>query len=104
MSSENKNELGKRIKLYRVGMGLSQQEVADQIGVSQQTYSKYEKGTKIDNEIIIKLCKVFDITSDELLGIKDDIKPKKVSSKVEMSDDDINEIVNRIVSRMNRGQ
>src|ERR1039457_4213334 len=37
-------ELGKRIRLRRVEMEISQAELADQLGVSFQQVQKYEKG------------------------------------------------------------
>ena len=38
------NELGKRIRLRRVELGISQSELADKLGVSFQQVQKYEKG------------------------------------------------------------
>ena len=37
-------ELNKQIKKYRTMMNLSQEELAEQLGISRQTLSKYETG------------------------------------------------------------
>ena len=56
-----------RLKAARAAMDLSQQELADQVGVSRQTISAIEKG---DYNPTIKLCrticKVLGKTLDEL--------------------------------------
>ncbi|MFI3168257.1 MAG: helix-turn-helix transcriptional regulator [Bacillota bacterium] len=52
--------------------GLTQKEIALQIGVSFQTVSKYmtcDVFPAIDT--LARLCKVLDVSSDYILGIKD---------------------------------
>ena len=54
-----------RIKNARKLKMLSQQEVADEIGVSKQMISKYEKGQSIpDSTKLIKLANLFDLKID----------------------------------------
>lgn len=54
-----------RIKNARKLRCLSQQEVADEIGVSKQMISKYEKGSSTpDSSKLIKLSKLFDLKID----------------------------------------
>ena len=54
-----------RIKNARKLNGLSQQEVADEVGVSKQMISKYEKGLSIpDSSKLIKLARLFDLKVD----------------------------------------
>jgi transcriptional regulator with XRE-family HTH domain len=38
-------EVGYRVRAFRIQRGLSQQKLADQLGVSFQQVQKYEKGT-----------------------------------------------------------
>ncbi len=42
--SEIKTAFARRLKVMRDGMGLSQEELANAIGISQTRYSKYESG------------------------------------------------------------
>ena len=37
--------IGRRIHSYRIGLGVSRQQLADEIGVTHQQLQKYEKGT-----------------------------------------------------------
>ena len=56
--------------MLRIANGVKQSDVADAIGVSQQTYSLYEKGTAaVDSERIIRICRYYGVTADYLLGI-----------------------------------
>ena len=50
---------------------LSQEEVADQIGISRQAYSKWESGTTIpDIEKCMKLAKLYDVSLDDLVNFQ----------------------------------
>jgi len=61
-----------RLKELREEKGLSQTQIADAIGIRQQTISQYEKGiTQPDIQTIKKLCDFFDVSADYLLGFKD---------------------------------
>ena len=57
------------LKILRKAKGLTQKEVADFIGISQNNYSYWENGkVKIDNGSLQKLADFFDVTVDYLLG------------------------------------
>ena len=65
------DNLGKQIKIMRITKDLTQKQLADMLGVGSYIVSNIEKGrTEPDIETIKKLCVIFDITSDELLGIE----------------------------------
>lgn len=54
----------------RIKAGLTQEFVADKIGVATSTYSLYEKGTREPNVLRIKqIADALGVTGDELLGI-----------------------------------
>lgn len=58
------------LKTARKAAGLTQAEVAAQIGISQNAYSYWENGkVKIDNESLVKLARLFGKTTDYLMGI-----------------------------------
>ena len=62
--------MNKRLKLLRKTKGVSQKDVAKAIGVTLSAYSNYEQGIREpSNEILIKLCKYFDVSADYLLGL-----------------------------------
>lgn len=59
------NIVAYRIQNARLLRGLSQQDVADELGVSKQMISKYEKGTAMPtSHRLIKLSKLFNLKID----------------------------------------
>lgn len=64
-------ELGNRLAELRKQHGLSQEELADQLGVSRQAISKWERGeASPDTDNLIELARIYNISLDELLGLK----------------------------------
>lgn len=60
--------LGKRISLRRRALGLTQEQVAEQMGVSVQMISNLEMGRKaIRPENLVKLSGVLQVSTDYLL-------------------------------------
>lgn len=61
------------IKDLREDHDLTQKQIADYLGTTQQVYSRYEKG---ENEIpvrhIIALCKYYKVSADYILGLEDE--------------------------------
>ena len=62
--------LGKRIMACRKRLGLTQDALAEQLGVTAQAVSKWENDLSCpDINILPKLAEIFGITTDELLGV-----------------------------------
>ena len=58
------------LKEARLNAGLSQKEVAEQLGVAKSSYSLYESGKREpDVERIKKLAQILGVSSDALLGL-----------------------------------
>ena len=65
--------IDKRLKDLRLEKGLTQKQVAEQLGISSTCYSGYEQGYREpDLKTLIKICKFFEISADYLLGLKDE--------------------------------
>lgn len=61
-----------RIKEVRDSRHIIQAVVADEIGVTQQAFSKYERDiTSIKVDVLIKIAQYFNVTTDYLLDISD---------------------------------
>ena len=75
--------IGQRLFELRKKKNLSQEEVADILGVSRQTISKWETDASTpDFDKIIPICNLYEITSDELLsGIKNE-KDEVLDNKI----------------------
>lgn len=68
----------KRIYELREDNDLKQREIAKILNCSQRVYSNYERGDlDIPTEILIKLAKYYNVSTDYILGISDKKKPNK---------------------------
>lgn len=60
-----------KLKEIRKSNGLSQQELANKLKITQATLSGWENEKyEIDNASLIKCAQIFDTTTDAILGIK----------------------------------
>lgn len=105
MSKNDRNcdVIAQRLRILRAEYKLTQLDVAKKLGVSQQTYSKYEnKSANLDSATIVKLCELFGVSSDYLLGI--DTVPKigtiKKISVEEPAGDEIKMIVKQVLKEL----
>lgn len=75
--------ISERLFNLRKNKNLSQEELANILGVSRQTISKWETGESTpDFDKIIPICEFYGITSDELLsGKKDIVEAKKEDNR-----------------------
>lgn len=61
-----------RLKELRIERGLKLKEVADYMNVTIRAISRYEDGTREPSvEMIVKFCKLYNVTADYLLGLTD---------------------------------
>lgn len=62
-----RKSVGKNLKMARKAAGLTQKQIAEELGKYQSDYSEYETGKiELDYEKIVFLCKRFDITPNDL--------------------------------------
>ena len=61
-----------RLKEIRIECGFTQKDIYTRLEVSPNCYASWEQGrTQPDIENIKRLCKIFDVSSDYLLGLSD---------------------------------
>ena len=64
---------GQRIRELRIEKGLTQTQLAEQLGLTQKSVSKYElEQLDLSTELVVKISRFFDVSSDYLLGMSDD--------------------------------
>ena len=69
--------IGKKLVQFRKNKGLSQEELAEDVGVTRQTISNWELNeTAPDLKQAQKLSEIFNISLDELVGNEDAILKK----------------------------
>lgn len=75
-------DIALRLVNLRKKRGLTQQELAESIGITRDALSNYEMGrAHLNDEVIIRLAVVLKTSSDEILGLsKDDVSDDSATS------------------------
>lgn len=64
-------QLGKRVRIRRQVLGLTQEGLAERIGVSTSFIGHIERGSrKLSVETLHDLCKALNVSADFLLGLE----------------------------------
>ncbi|MBQ2278772.1 MAG: helix-turn-helix transcriptional regulator, partial [Clostridia bacterium] len=72
-----KLSLGDNIRTFRRAMDMTQEQLAELLGVSFQSVSRWENGTTYpDMELLPALARIFSVTVDALLGMSDEERQK----------------------------
>ena len=83
--------LADKIMALRKKCGWSQEDLADQLGISRQSVSKWESGMSIpDLEKIVKMSSLFGVSTDYLL--KDEIEGELPSETMETDDNTLRSV------------
>ncbi len=61
-----------RLKELRLEHGLTQQKIAELLGLRQQSYARYECGSGEPSlRTLVEIAKLFGVSTDYLLGLTD---------------------------------
>src|SRR5215207_10033012 len=72
------DEIGQRLKAFRLGSGLSADEVARRIGISRTALYRFEKGELAKIETLEKLSDLLGVSMPTLLGVGMEYMPSAV--------------------------
>ena len=73
-------ELANRLYEYRKQSGLSQEELAEKLGISRQSVSKWERAESCpDTDNLIELAKIYNVSLDEL--VHNNVNEKQVKKE-----------------------
>jgi len=64
--------LGQKVERIRECKGLKQEYVANQLGISQQTYSKIEQQDEIEQEILVKIAAILQVSPEAIKNFDDE--------------------------------
>ena len=100
---------GERLKKSRQKKHLTQEELAQQIGVAKSTLAGYEAGIREPDLFKIKrLLEVLDVDSDYLLDVKRDFENRKIASELSEKygklEDGLKNVVNQLVLQLSEIQ
>ena len=71
--------IGTNIKRIRREKGITQEKLAELLGITPSAISQWETDRVLpDITQIPLLCSIFDVTSDEILGISNDSKMQEI--------------------------
>ncbi|MCI6914203.1 MAG: helix-turn-helix domain-containing protein [Lachnospiraceae bacterium] len=77
---------GEKLKKLRKGLKLTQQQLAERVGVAKSVVSYYESGERYPSyDVLVKLAHIFHVTTDYLL----DIEKSRILDVSDLSDEDI---------------
>ena len=86
-----------RITKLRVNKGLSQQQLAQQLGVKRSVVSYYESGDRLPSmDVLIEMSRVFNVSTDYLLRGKGASRVIHVSDLSESDIDVVMTVVNAL--------
>ncbi len=71
-----------RLKDIREDRDITQKRLAEQLHIRQNTYSQYETGQRqLPIDMLIRIAKLFNTSTDYILGLTDEAKPYPPSQK-----------------------
>ncbi|MDE6108616.1 MAG: helix-turn-helix domain-containing protein [Oscillospiraceae bacterium] len=74
-------ELGNQIKSLRQAKGLTQEALAEKLGVTAQAVSKWERGTALpDITLLPQLSVLFGVTIDQLFSLSDESRMDRIQN------------------------
>ena len=80
---------GEKLMKLRKENALTQEELAEKLGVTRQTISKWELGQTVpDKDKLIDMAKIFNVTVDELLNEKKEERTMENNNAVKSESDD----------------
>ncbi len=63
---------GERLKNERVLQNLTQEDMANKLGITRQAYGNYETGKRdVDSQTLVKLSNILDVSVDYLLDLSE---------------------------------
>ena len=81
-------ELGNKIKQLRNKASLTQEQLADELGISAQSVSKWETGASMpDITLLPKIAERFGVSIDELFDLTVEQKLNRIDNRLDFEDE-----------------
>jgi len=105
MKKKERAALSVKLKKLRAEYNLTQTDIANKLGMSQQRYSKLENcESSMDSKTLKKICEVYGVSADYLLDIDSAPAMPTVSATAcgFVTHDDLESIIAKVVSAVNK--
>ena len=80
-----KLNIGENIKCLRREKDITQEQLAEMLGVSYQSVSRWETGACYpDMELLPTLANIFETTVDKLLGVNEQLEQEKAQTEIDL--------------------
>jgi len=90
---------GEKLKALRIGLKLSQRELAERLGVAKSIVSYYESGDRYPSyDILVKMARLFHVTTDYLL----DVDKNRMIDVSNLSEEEIGVVISVIKALENK--
>ena len=90
--------MGEKLRSLRIEKNLTQKQVADRIGLAISAVSSYESGSRYPTyDTLIKLARMFHVSTDYLLGIAD----KRNIDVTGLADEDVG-LISQLVDKLRK--
>ena len=77
-------EIGAKIKQLRLKLGMTQEQLGDELSVSPQAVSKWESGTTMpDIQLLPELSVLFGVSIDELFSMTDESRMDRIDNMID---------------------
>lgn len=95
---------GDRLKILRIDKGLSQQDIGEIVGKSQQAVAVWEKGLyEPDNESLIRLADYFNVSTDYLLGLVEEKRLyAQITTEIDIDNPDLESVTRQNMGKIAR--
>lgn len=96
-------DIGPTIRRLRQSRRLTQEELAESLGVTVQTVSRWENGVNCpDLSVLPGLCQILQTSADQLLGIREGPKGRKLIRTVEVFELESREEAQKLLEEFRR--
>lgn len=92
MSKPGNTHMGRKIGRMRELLGMKQEALAVELGVSQQTISKIEQSEKIEEEVLDKIASILGVSSEAIKNYSEEAVINIISSTLHDNAGSINNI------------
>ena len=90
--------MGEKLRSLRIEKNLTQKQVADRIGLAISAVSSYESGSRYPTyDTLIKLARMFHVSTDYLLGLAD----KRNIDVTGLDDEDVG-LISQLVDKLRK--